>query len=320
MSLWVVSEYGTNPESLLIEIINLLKPLPFTDVDARVYDETGHTRLIHVDSGPNAVLADGTYATQTSVTVGTSNDNVPTVTVVDKKETGVTSPVGLRDFVLHDSFVVAACAACITKLALQVNSTKLLRQSLLTLTSMLRIGREVVDENSEQTGRKFKPLDEDTKERVLVCIRILTSPVDSPVRKLWLEDFKKNFNEMLKEASSKPKSESKESAENPIEALIDVKLLKSRLDTLGVLVDEYATDLTKAMGIAESRDDDIIGAKNLVIHQMSGIGDDIYVEAKVFMHEYDVVLDLMLANVTNETFQGVLIEISTVGDLKVRIF
>merc|ERR1712087_920880 len=50
--------------------------------------------------------------------------------------------------------------------------------------------------------------------------------------------------------------------------------------------------------------------------QMTGLADDVYVEAFLQEHSFDLVLELLMVNRTSETLQNVLVELSTQGDLK----
>jgi coatomer subunit beta len=47
------------------------------------------------------------------------------------------------------------------------------------------------------------------------------------------------------------------------------------------------------------------------------MADSVYAEAFVAVHEYDIVLDIMVLNQTSETMQNLTIELSTSGDLKI---
>merc|ERR1740120_552121 len=53
------------------------------------------------------------------------------------------------------------------------------------------------------------------------------------------------------------------------------------------------------------------------VQQMTGLADPVYVEAFLQVHSFDLVLELLLVNRTNETLQNVLVELSTQGDLKI---
>jgi len=49
---------------------------------------------------------------------------------------------------------------------------------------------------------------------------------------------------------------------------------------------------------------------------LTGYSDPLYAEAAVIVHQYDIVLDVLIINQTNNTVQNVALELSTVGDLK----
>merc|ERR1711972_914979 len=51
--------------------------------------------------------------------------------------------------------------------------------------------------------------------------------------------------------------------------------------------------------------------------QMTGLADPVYVEAFLQVHAFDLVLELLVVNRTNEVLQNVLVELSTQGDLKI---
>jgi len=52
------------------------------------------------------------------------------------------------------------------------------------------------------------------------------------------------------------------------------------------------------------------------VQQMTGLADPVYVEAFLQVHSFDLVLELLMINRTQDTLQNVLVELSTQGDLK----
>ena len=51
--------------------------------------------------------------------------------------------------------------------------------------------------------------------------------------------------------------------------------------------------------------------------QLTGFSDPVYAEAYVTVHQFDIVLDVLLVNQTTETLQNLSVEFATLGDLKV---
>ncbi|CAJ0750583.1 12009_t:CDS:2, partial [Entrophospora sp. SA101] len=76
----------------------------------------------------------------------------------------------------------------------------------------------------------------------------------------------------------------------------------------------YELDLTRATGQSDSRDDLISKLSRVV--QLTGFSDPVYAEAYVNVHQYDILLDVLIVNQTSETLQNLSIEFATLGDLK----
>lgn len=50
--------------------------------------------------------------------------------------------------------------------------------------------------------------------------------------------------------------------------------------------------------------------------QLTGFSDPVYAEAYVNVNQYDIVLDVLIVNQTNDTLQNLTLELATLGDLK----
>lgn len=48
----------------------------------------------------------------------------------------------------------------------------------------------------------------------------------------------------------------------------------------------------------------------------AGFSDPVYAEAYVHVNQYDIVLDVLIVNQTNDTLQNCTLELATLGDLK----
>jgi len=73
-------------------------------------------------------------------------------------------------------------------------------------------------------------------------------------------------------------------------------------------------DIGKATGAQETQED--LSRKLNRIYQLTGFGDPLYAEAYINVHQYDIVLDVLVINQTSETLQNVCLELATLGDLK----
>jgi len=78
---------------------------------------------------------------------------------------------------------------------------------------------------------------------------------------------------------------------------------------------QYELDLTKATGSVEAAKDDFISKLQRVV-QLTGFSDPVYAEAYVNVQGFDIFLDVLIVNQTNETLQNLTCEFATLGDLK----
>jgi len=72
------------------------------------------------------------------------------------------------------------------------------------------------------------------------------------------------------------------------------------------------SDLSKATGVIEDKD----VSKLNRLHQLTGFSDSVYAEAYVTVHQYDILLDILVTNRTSDTLQNVCLELATLGALK----
>jgi coatomer subunit beta len=216
-------------------------------------------------------------------------------------------------------------------------------QSLLIMVSMLQLGQSSVLPH---------PIDNDSHDRIVLCIRLLCNTGDE-IRKIWLESCRQSFVKMLADKQRRETEEIKAKAQisnaQP-DDLIDFYHLKSRkvwwlylftffvcknvilahlvflqLFNLCMLIilqgmsqleleDEVQDDLKRATG-EFTKDADDANKLNRIL-QLTGFSDPVYAEAYVTVHHYDIVLDVTVINRTKETLQNLCLELATMGDLK----
>lgn len=79
--------------------------------------------------------------------------------------------------------------------------------------------------------------------------------------------------------------------------------------------DMFELSLTKALqgrstGVSEER------GKLWKVTQLTGFSDPVYAEAIVAVNQYDIVLDVLVVNQTDDTLQNCCVELATLGDLR----
>ncbi|KAK8351975.1 hypothetical protein V6Z12_A05G067400 [Gossypium hirsutum] len=316
-ALWIIGEYClslSEVESGIATIKQCLGELPFYSVSEEgeatdASKKTPQANSITVSSRRPAVLADGTYATQSAA----SETAFSAPTVVQ----GSLVSGNIRSLLLTGDFFLGAVVACtLTKLVLRlqevqpskVEVNKATTQALLIFVSMLQLGQSPVLPH---------PIDNDSNDRIVLCIRLLCDTGDG-IRKIWLQSCRQSFVKMLSEKQLRETEELKAKAQvshaQP-DDLIDFYHLKSRKGMSQLeLEDEVQDDLKRATGEFVNDNDDANKLNRIL--QLTGFSDPVYAEAYVSVHHYDIVLDITVINRTKETLQNWCLELATMGDLK----
>lgn len=256
------------------------------------------------------VLPDGTYATESALTSESATDaNLEVVKAAAKPP--------LRQLILDgDYYLAATLASTLTKLVLRYSKLSsdekqknLLRaEAMLIMISVLRVG---------QSNFVKAPIDEDSVDRIMACIKSLSDMEQTGlVDEVFLEDTHAAFHAMVvAEESKRADKDRLEKAKNAIQVddSLGIRQLAKKSAVEGQ--DEFELDLSKATG-TETVLEDASSRLNKVV-QLTGFSDSVYAEAYVKVHQFDIVLDVLLVNQTTDTLQNLCVEFATLGDLKV---
>lgn len=317
--LWIIAEHCTTTEEV-IAAMDMLKsslgPLPLVGEDATAKEDGDDDVSSPHASSPMqasikarpAVLADGSYATQTAIP---GESYVTSHAIIGDDEPNLRSMILGGDF-----FLAAVLSSCLTKLVLRLHANGNVSQS-----EMNRLIAEVmmIISNIMMVGEKHKtmegvhPMDDDSKDRMAACMHVLCNPnsVDS---KVWIEGCRSSFEAFLASKQDQEAQELKEVKKDHVsepDELIDFRHFKNKT-AANATEDECGDDISFASG--QSAKDTKSGLAKVV--QLTGFSDPIYAEAYVTSHQYDIVLDVSVTNRTSETMQNVTLELATLGDLK----
>ncbi|EGG03601.1 uncharacterized protein MELLADRAFT_44511 [Melampsora larici-populina 98AG31] len=321
-ALWIVGEYCTTPSDMLetfSQIRKVIGEIPILASEQRLLDaaeaeaEAEASASENVNntkpSGPTTttkVLADGTYATETTFSV--------TATASLNKVKAQSKPP-LRAMILGGDFYTgAALASTLTKLVLrfsehskdsrEINGLK--AEAMLMMTSVIRVG---------QSHFSSVPIDEDSVERITTCLQALAEvPEGKPIKEIFLHDTQAAYTQMVahdEKKKAEKKSKDSKLIEVQVDDLISFKQFNKRN---GIEGDEYETDLTKATGTMEAKEDFLSKLSRVI--QLTGFSDPVYAEAYVNVNQFDILLDVLIVNQTSETLQNLTVEFATLGDLK----
>lgn len=321
--LWIIAEYCTSSDEIRtafemlqssIGTLPLMGPQGTGDAGEEEEKIESPSAAASLPKARPAVLADGSYATQTAIP---GEPYVPAAGLLDASILDADSP-NLRTMILSgDFFLGAVLSSCLTKMLLRLvkngdvseaDINRFSAQMMLIVSNLMMVGE------SHKNMEGLHPMDDDSKDRMAACLYVMSNP-ESSEASVWVEGCKASFEAFLADKNAheeeEKKEEKREEASQPDE-IIDFRHLKSK--TAAVLPSDTQDDeIAYATGLSEK---DALKTGLAKVVQLTGFSDPIYAEAYVTSHQYDIVLDVAVTNRTSETMQNVTLELATLGDLK----
>lgn len=174
-----------------------------------------------------------------------------------------------------------------------------------------------------------KQVDANNVQRMQLCLKILTSPklLDSlsSVQKILADQGRKVFNKFL-EGNSRLFNESEQQREKLRQQQLiitqpDEQIVFRQLQGKGTAQDfDITEEISEVLGSGGDYEDFLGEVKRDVdsrVYQLTGFSDEIYAEAFVEVHHYDIILKIVLINRTAKTLPNVNFELLTQGNLKI---
>lgn len=323
-ALWIVGEYSLEAKDIReawTKIRASLGEIPILASEQRLLEEAseepqenkeqlnGHAKP-SAPTGSRRVLADGTYATENALTSQSS-----AAAKLEAVKAAQKPP--LRQLILDGDFYLGTVlSATLAKLVMRhyeisqdsARTNALRAEAMLIMISIIRVG---------QSPFVKAPIDEDSVDRIMSCIRSLAEFAEKKViETVFLEDTKKAFRAMVQvEEKKRAVKEADEKAKSAVQVDDVVSIRQLTKKAAGDGSDEFDLDLEKATGGDAAAED--LSSKLSRVVQLTGFSDPVYAEAYVKVHQFDIVLDVLLVNQTSETLQNLSVEFATLGDLKV---
>lgn len=301
--LWIVSEFAVDQQNLTSVFESVregLGELPLVASEERAAledEEAAYARANNtsaIASSSRRVLADGTYASENAFSNTASTKRLKPV---------------LRQMLLdgHHS-VGASVALCLTKTLLRVplggeEGNKRRAEVMLVATSIIRLGL---------SRFPSAPIDQDTYERIMLCIRILTSGDSKSMESILAAECRRAYELCAKKETVGGLVGAKASA--PIQFRLAKQSTAAELNLLPA--DFVQRDLQRAIHDELAPASAQSSALSKVI-QLTGFSDPIYAETYVQVNQSDLLLDVLVVNQTPETLQNVTFDLATSGDLRV---
>lgn len=335
-ALWILGEYaGSNKEirDIFEVLLASVGDLPILEHEQRLLNGGGEA--VEGEEGEKEaaaakgksqsttlVTSDGTYATQSAFSVAP---------VAHKEK----RPPLRQYFMDGDFFIGTTLAATLTKLTLKydasvddtVSCNKLATQAMLVMGSVLHLGR---------SGLPEKKLTNDDADRIYLCLRTLSEQSEEIVA-VFKEECRAALAAMLTAQHDEERQAEREKhraqnvqvqADDPV---VFSQLAGSRRDQMLLGENMFESSLNQALaggkgaagggvsgsGASALFSSDGQGRSRLnKVTQLTGNSDPVYAEAFVHVNQYDIVLDVLVVNQTNDTLQNCTLELATLGDLK----
>ncbi|KAF2722691.1 Coatomer, beta subunit [Polychaeton citri CBS 116435] len=323
-TLWILGEYSLDEKDIREtwkRIRASLGEIPIVTSEQRLLEEqpdgepqpseqvNGHSKPSQ-PTGSRKVLADGTYATESALTSTSS-----TKAKLDAVKAAQKPP--LRQMILDgDYFLATVLSSTLTKLVMRHSEisedprrTNALRaEAMLIMISIIRAG---------QSQFVKMPIDEDSVDRIMSCVRSLAEFAQRrELENAFLDDTRKAFRDMVQVAEKKRAEKDavlKAKSAIQVDDVISFRQLSKK--NTGLDGEAMDVDLEKATG-GDAATEDLTSKLSRVV-QLTGFSDPVYAEAYVQVHQFDIILDVLLVNQTRDTLQNLSVEFATLGDLKV---
>ncbi|KAK9926705.1 hypothetical protein M0R45_023918 [Rubus argutus] len=209
----------------------------------------------------------------------------------------------LRSLILSGDFFLESVVACkLTKPVLRledvlpskVEVNKATTQAPLIMVSMLQLSQSSISPH---------PIDNDSHDRIILCIRMLCNKGEE-VKRIWLQSCRQSFVKMLKAKKHWEPEETRAMAHisNALPGgLVDFYHRKSKRSlSLLELEDKVRDDLKHATGEFVEYGDDTNKLNCILL--LTGFSDAVYAEAYVTVN-HNIVLDVTIINRTKGTLQ-----------------
>ena len=320
-ALWIVGEYCLDANDIREawkRIRASLGEIPIVASEQRLLEEEPNGEVKELNgqpkhsepTGSRKVLADGTYATESALT-SESSAKAKLEAVKAKQKPP------LRQLILDgDYYLASVLSSTLTKLVMRhseisqdhARTNALRAEAMLIMISIIRVG---------QSHFVKAPVDEDSIDRIMSCVRSLGDlKHKKDLETVFLEDTAKAFRAMVQvEDKKRADREAVEKSKSAVQVDDVISIRQLTKKGAGDGSDEIELDLEKATG-GDSAVEDLSSKLSRVV-QLTGFSDPVYAEAYVKVHQFDIVLDVLLVNQTTDTLQNLSVEFATLGDLKV---
>eukprot|EP00668_Euglena_longa_P015141 GGOE01019192.1.p1 GENE.GGOE01019192.1~~GGOE01019192.1.p1 ORF type:complete len:946 (+),score=251.86 GGOE01019192.1:38-2875(+) len=308
--LWVLGTYCKSADevmSAMSAIKTAIGAFPLVPIEKAAGEDTTNRQR----KGAETADAAGDVAKTTNTTISKDGTYVTTVTesapiATDSGELPLRTLLATGDFFL-------ASALCNTLVKFVLMTQRDDRQHFKTELKMDSM--EIVNELLRLGAHSKPPIDNDSHERIVLCLALLQN-VNTVPSKALVDGSVKAFTDMLQETASTV-AEVGPAAPAPTNVPVDstIKFSQFSKDKHNRLEEEDETEDSTNLAGAQGKKSAFISRLDRVI-QLTGFSDPVYAEAMVTVNQFDISLDILVVNQSPHLLQSLTVELATQGDLK----
>mmetsp|Transcript_15984 Transcript_15984/g.37704 ORF Transcript_15984/g.37704 Transcript_15984/m.37704 type:complete len:975 (+) Transcript_15984:59-2983(+) len=312
--LWILGEYTESADSITEAFDTIVEQAGEPPFIIQTKDKEAEKEAAEAEAPKmvtkNVVLSDGTYATQTVYSEA-------------KAPVASDTTASLRRMLISgDVFLGETMAASLTKLCLRAGDLPEIEPTKVkSMTGTAVLAMCGVVKMAEVTVAAQRSSLADCQERITLCCRALLDPsAQAHLKKIFLKEGRERFAEFLKIIKERELKEAAKEADKEQEVttqaddLIHFRQLKSMAVSGGDLDLDDGADLARATGYDSAG---ALSSELSHVYQLSGFADPVYAEALVTVHDYDIVLEILVMNRTPNTLANLTVELATMGDMKI---
>jgi|EP00670_Eutreptiella_braarudii_P004315 coatomer subunit beta len=313
IALWIFSVHSRSPDEIT-RVLEVLKDAlgPFPLIPAEKGKSQATAKSSGADTGDDGTAADASK----TATLSINKDGTYVTTLLESAgpTEGTPEQAFRNHLVTGDFFLASVVCSTVTKLVLSLYSMEDVPQHQKTSTKndVLSILVEILN-----LGNSSVPIiDDDSHERICLCKALLqntSSTLSQEVLPKSIAAFADLVQDNAKASAAALTADQKKYTP------VDSSLIFSQLAGVNKSAAEVEIEVEDVQLATSNqqvnRKSDFLSKLNKVI-QLTGRSDPIYSEATVTVHQYDILLDILVVNQSDSTMQNLTVELATMGDLK----
>ena len=260
-------------------------------------------------------MPDGSYGTETIVV----NDSK----IISKDDNDIPkSP--LREFIEgKEFFLCGVLSISLSKLILKMKKNlnkeykRMGVEALIFLCSYLRLHQD------------SKKLDPDNKNRIMMCVKLLSNYNKTPISvmdKVISGESRKILSNIIEQKLYDFEQRKLSNLAKSKESILvqpDEQIAYRQLKDVEAGENDFDFEIGAGVDLTAESEFDFLSQKKDTseketrVYQLTGLSDDIYVEGKLEIHQYDLILTMLLVNRTKNTLPNVNVTLLTLGSIKI---